>query len=752
MQVEQHRLGEISDNNKEWIRQALYLPRVDMTQRLYSRAKDGDNRGSAVRGRLWSPGEVTFGDTSMGGNRSINPRPQFTEDADINVDSLINDSLGMGRYYYEAIDQNAQRIYLQAGTPQFNSLTNFFTTFYDFNHANLVNRGVVEGFVFNISKLVGFVVMWPVAIPLSIMNFIYRGYRTLSRQPLTRFYYLRPNMHLYWQMVTNIFNAIITNMQILHSVDHDAVEWPIGSKGVSFNDKESLYARVDSGEASQNEELLAGMQKLVPDIYKNHNGGIDIRATATRWQRMANKHNKKIQTLLDRISKEPGVTDVEAAAREELVNYFRSQRAREPGRSFDPGDDATKDHARYIDDYTRTPWGKGSYLGDSMQQSFTTEEGAWGTATEVNSELVEQGSSEAVRTAQAQNKQPQGSLAERQRAQIDQAAQEAEDSENEQGFWYGISQALMNFADDDMIPELQDGASFVSFIVDYQGDVGESFSNSTTSSSIADAMNQKSKEGRNIVFNMAGGNVGDNPLFQVAETAASVVTNALQGLASGVGLSGLGMLGGGAFVDIPDFWDDAQSTFSSTSYNIKLRSWSGHPYAIMQNIVYPLSCLLPFAVPRKTGHNSYGQPFLCKLWSQGRSQIQLGLVTEMGIQRGTGNVAWNPRFQATGVDVNFSVMNLSKMLAMPVTGEVSLSKAFGLGMFDEEDNFTDYMGILAGLSLADQHYHLPRIRLKIARAQANFDTWLSTNNMASFLHHRTMPGQILSGISDQASF
>src|SRR5690606_34859921 len=108
----------------------------------------------------------------------------------------------------------AQRIYLQAGTPQHNSLTNFFANFFDYDHAAIVNRGIVHSIVYSVSKLVGYVLLWPFHLALGTMNLIQKGIRTLTRQPLTRYYFLRNGMHLYWAMVTNIFNAIITNMKI----------------------------------------------------------------------------------------------------------------------------------------------------------------------------------------------------------------------------------------------------------------------------------------------------------------------------------------------------------------------------------------------------------------------------------------------------------------------------------------------------------------------------------------------------------
>lgn len=739
----QERLQEVSDNNKLWIRQALFLPRVDMSKRLKTAYFDTKNRGSAERARVWSPGEASFGDTSMGGSRSVNPKPQFTIDADVDMNSFVEESLGMGRYYFEAIDQNAQRIYMQAGIPEFNSLTNFFTSYFDFDTANLVNRGKVQGLVYTVSKLVGYVVLWPVAIPLNILNVVYKAYRTVRRQPMTRFYYLRASMHQYWGMVTNIFNAIVTNMQILLPGDPDAVD--------RTTNPDEPYKYTEAGDyinpstpGNKDGKLLADMQKILPDIYRNYNGGIDIRAVATRWQRLANEHNREIRAIMENIADNPAVVNIEEEARKEIAAYFEKNRNK---RSLLQGAPEDRSLRSYLDKYRDTAYGRGEGFDDTLYAQLNTEEGSAQL-----SELGSMSQSDAEGTEEGRTQPPSEASRRASLAYNTDVQKSRVDGKEPTGWWSSLAKRIEEMGEF-FEGERKDGSMFVSFIVDYQNEVSESFSNSTSSSTLADAMNSKAKQARNIILNMAGGNVGDNPMFQLAEAVASTLSSAMKGLASSVGLSGLGQLGGSAFVDIPDFWEDSQSSFSSTSYNIPLRSWSGHPYAIMQNIIFPLSCLLPFAVPRKTGHSSYGAPFLCKLWSQGRAQVQLGLVTDMSISRGTSNVGWNPMFQATGVDVSFTVMNLSKLMTMPMAPDVSITKALlGTGVFDDEDNFTDYMGILAGLSLSDQHYHIPRMKLRLARARANFDTWLSVTNLTSWAINETLPGLIISGLSTPAEF
>lgn len=88
--------------------------------------------------RTWSTAYSKFVDTSLGGNFAINQLPQFTRYADLRTKGLSRDALrsknqtsaalsGMGRYYSESLDDNAQLIHMRFGTARFNSLISFLS-------------------------------------------------------------------------------------------------------------------------------------------------------------------------------------------------------------------------------------------------------------------------------------------------------------------------------------------------------------------------------------------------------------------------------------------------------------------------------------------------------------------------------------------------------------------------------------------------------------------------------------------------
>lgn len=154
-----------------------------------------------------------FTDTSLGGNFAANPPPQFTPTADLRATGSINAGLfvGMGRKYSAMIDDNSQIIHLRMGIPQFNSLTTFFTGFYDRNAANLARTGRGEmGWFESAGYLIGSVL----TAPLIPIIFVGNLFKRIMRMPPHKFYYSKPSMPVYWQAVNTIANMLAVNTGI----------------------------------------------------------------------------------------------------------------------------------------------------------------------------------------------------------------------------------------------------------------------------------------------------------------------------------------------------------------------------------------------------------------------------------------------------------------------------------------------------------------------------------------------------------
>lgn len=680
----------------DWIRQSLFI-----TYR-----KPGSSNARAVNtntGQLFNIDSLSFADTSLGGNRSMNPRPQFTKTADPNMHSLLvgnvengkatnATSMGMGRYYAEAIDSNAQRIYLQFGVPAFNSLTNFFAGFYDPGQSRMANSGrVTNDVLFTVGKFLGFMTLWSVAPILGVGSLLYgyanKAYHDIAGKPLSKFYYMRPSMALYWSTVTVIVNALTVNMHL--------------AQGIDERTKREGKGRPTQEYGTTREDVTA-LNKLLPDIMRNEFGGVDIRAVANRYQRLADAHDSALSSILEN-------SNTEEEARANVLAYLSKQ-------NTNYGVTAPDGINKHLSGYTESAGGTGLHLIDKLSEDTGEAKKSNNTAPAAD---------DIVPTSQSPD--------------IDEST----------GFWNGISKHFTKYIDF-TLAEIRDGSQFVSFIVDYQAAVTESFSNNTKPSDIAMTMNETSSSARNKMYNLAGGNIADNALVDTMEGIVGSVVDVISGALSMVGFSGLAAIGGKAFVDMPEFWESSTTSLPAHNYNIQLRSPYGNSVSILTNVLVPLAMLIAGVAPRTTGRNSYTGPYLCKLWHKGRAQVQLGMITSMNITRGTGSVGWSVKDQPIGVDVSFSIANLSKMLHMPISTDVSMDDPIGLGMFDEDTNFTDYMAVLASLGLAEQYYTLPRWALKRARWSQDWDSYTSISNLASMTIDTTV-GSMISGLSRGAS-
>ena len=704
--------------DSEWVRQSLFVP---YRSRAGGNARDPD----ILFNQTISYGTLMFEDTALGGNRVMNPKPQICRFADPKLKSLIaqvqtdlhytgegnsrigkTKTFGMGRWYAEKINQNKQVITLQAGTPQFNSLTNFFTGFYDPYHADAVNTGVIgSNMAFMLGEFIGFVTSWAIVPAYNILSFAYstgkKIYADLARRPLSKFYYVKPTMALYWLTVQGIVNAMTVNLKQKGGLQPGMIKRGSGGGNGMTIDISSLtndYTTAD----------LEMMARLMPDLYLGDTGGINVKGLANRFERLADANERKIAGFRD--SKPPLS---QAQLMEKVTAYLKTGLSEE-----DVPDLKYPTIASAIKGYRESSAGTGANLSDALSNP---------------------GSSEATPA----DKQGDNSTAINQ--SLNQTTASTTTSDN-------LSSSLFDHLlgyKDYLEAELRDGSAFVSFAVDYERHVSESFSNSTKESDIAAKMNSQARTGRESLFSLANGNIGDGFIADSIESFIGLAGDVLKGVADSVGLSGLAMLGGRAFVDIPEFWDTSTVSMPSTSYTSPLRSWSGCPIALLQNIYLPLAMWLALTAPRSTGRASYSSPYCCKLWQKGYAQIQTGIVTELSITRGAGNLGWNVYGQPIAVDLHVTITDLSKIMHIPITADLSLKDAmsmaatgYAVSMFDEDTKFTDLMAVYASLGLNEQYYATNRWRIRNQKVKQNFDSFFSMDNWMSY-QVSTLPGQIL---------
>ncbi|SAK59314.1 hypothetical protein AWB81_01824 [Caballeronia arationis] len=262
-------LTSVSDVS--WVRNAFLVSAKDLS--------DVDKQN-----RFYTTASLKYTDTTPGGNFAINPPPQFTSFADPKAPSRKSGGKGMGIYYSEAIDDHSQVIHMRFGVPQFNSLTQFFTHFYSSGAGMVARTGRSTDAVYNIGRAAGFVVSvmsWKLLGLLALGV----GLRFLQNKPSSKFYYLKPAMPVYWQVVQTIVNQIAVNKGVIPRAG-EAVADATVNMTIADN-----YAFDQTGNSR--------LHDLLPDIFFEK-GGIDVYALATRAKRLQRKqHQNEMQVLGD---------------------------------------------------------------------------------------------------------------------------------------------------------------------------------------------------------------------------------------------------------------------------------------------------------------------------------------------------------------------------------------------------------------------------------------------------------------------
>ena len=657
--------------------------------------------------RFYSSASQKFTDTTPGGNFAINPPPQFTRHADPKASGQFignqqssnqtgNGDKGMGRYYSEAIDDNGQLIYMRFGVPQYNSLTTFFTGFYNTGAGQLARTGRSTNAFYTLGQVTGFVIsiFSPALLTIHLLGV---AARAVFQKPSSKFYYLKPAMPLYWNAVTTMVNHIAVNKGIIPKVFDENTNRTLGGN-YEFDDS-----------------ALKQLHELLPDVFKEK-GGIDVYAMANRAMRLSHQRQLKVEQASEMTSRS-GL----GLSPEEMYQAL----ADAPLSDVKKGSNLTD----YLKRWVETGYGKSK--PEKTQADNGTTAPTTGTAPVISTV-------DAESLGEAGDKEPEG---------------------------------LWNF----FKAELEDGAAFATFRVNSTGHINESFSNSVTESELSTKINGMSSSSRSAHFSLANGNLDGGVIGKVLGAITKSVADFGVGVLEYAGFSGLAALNGAAFVDIPKHWQSSSASLPRANYTISLVSPYGNPVSQLINLYVPLCMILAGGLPLSTGKQSYTSPFLVELYDRGRCQTRLGMIDSISITRGTGNLGFNNEGNAMGIEVSFSIVDMSSILHMPIAEGFSSSAiangaiiggvagtvlagplgtvagtaggaAVGAGItavqaglqmvndtFDEDTVFSDYMAVLGGMGLSDQIYSWKRLKLNLTRNMANWDSWTSKAHFASFL-------------------
>jgi hypothetical protein len=539
-------------------------------------------------------------------------------------------------------------------------------------------------------------------------------------KPASKFYYSKPAMPLYWTAVNTIINQIAVNEGIVPRLGGE--DQKAANEGYTFTP-----------------DMLKKIHRQMPDIFRE-SGGINAYAVANRAQRMARKRSMAIHEALNEVSNESFA---------DKIQRLYTTTVSDPGVTNTLGNGGS---------------GKGADETDMpiyLQRWLNSNAASVGNVSDTDNSQSNSTTAESI--------------------EYDADGNIKDDP--------GLREYLL--------AEINDGASFVGFRVNATGQVSESFSNSAGESELMQKMNNMSSQARNMKFSFANGNVGGGWIGDTVKAALGGVGDFFRGVGDSLQISGLATLGGAAFVDIPKYWQQSTANLPRGNYSIDLIPTYGNPISRLIQMHFPLACLLAGVLPLSAGKQSYVSPFLCELYDQGRVLTRLGIIDSMTITRGVGNLGFNNNGKSLGIRVDFSVLDLSSIIHMPlsqgfswgklargigggVLGAAGGSEAGALaggvgatllgggavapaaagvgalagagagavlgaglatGTFDDDNSFTDYMNVLAGMKLYDLVYAFPRMKLALTKQMEEFKTWKSTAHIASFLGD-TIPGQI----------
>ena len=230
----------------------------------------------------------------------------------------------------------------------------------------------------------------------------------------------------------------------------------------------------------------------------------------------------------------------------------------------------------------------------------------------------------------------------------------------------------------------------------------ESFSNTTNTSTFANALSGASGTMREFMF-LFGGLGIDAKLM--SENAAAVAGSLNQFIRSNLQNAGLkkalnSLITGsasvitGANLIFPEIWE-------TSSYNrdfnleIVLTSPYGDKLSIYLNIIVPMMHLLAFTLPRQATVNSYTHPFLVRCSLPGYFSCDMGIVKELSITKGgSSGEAWSVDGLPTEVTCNISISDLYNSLSM---SNVHTTK--NIWNFLYNTPLIDYVGGLCGLNM-----------------------------------------------------
>lgn len=594
--------------------------------------------------RYFTSATRKVGGSGLGDGRVLNMPIGINEFCDIPVGFGIDGGAtdgGMGVHYSEGNDDNLDIIHIRPGVPRYSSLGRFYTEAVQQDAVKVNEYGWFDELVSDASGALGYLLILPFKIVASPFNVIGR---LLSNDNTNRYsyYYLAPATHAYWKTLDNIVNDFALRSGLIPGAAYDG-EYQDGSESRRIVRPEDLEY----------------FKKYLPGVYLDGKFGvprIDVLAISARHTLLTARREDYLARQLESVSQ--GELDPDYMATWESV---------------------MRNHNPWGDDESVKSLDGIHALGDALSGASRAMKNNYDKIVNSNLSTIV----DANNTTQEVIVNDDGTV----------TAQAQDNS--------------LDFNDYGLTPEMDDadfvsnfsaitaaGADWISLAVDQVTETNISISNSSGPSGLASMLNGMVSSMRGVNFNIAGGNIGDNIGANLVEGFVKTGGAAISGLTNQfVGGMPSAILGGKAFIDFPDVYQESQMEFNAMNYTLTSTSTSGHPLAKLRMLM-PYFALLALGAPRSGGPSSYTPPFLVEVQHKGRGIIQLGMLESLNATFGTED-GWDINDIPNEVSIDFSFVNLSKGFHVPVDPNLSLTYA-------DTGEFCLHMGVLAGVSLTDR--------------------------------------------------
>ena len=657
-----------------------------------------------------------FTDTRIGGNWAINNPPAYTRFADPRQSSINHRDVsatkptGMGAFYSEQLDDNAHLVHMCFGVANFRGMLSFFNGMGNIQAAMYARLGRVP-----LSFLLGKAAGIYVGLRLLPLLLVGMAAKFLLNRGSSKYYSLKPTMHSYWKRVDFIANSFAVNTGLYQK--HNYLDW--GNKDQEAALDPSGTSRHGYTE-SEHSQLVAQAYAAAPEIFRKR-GGIDVYALATRTQHLANARRKLLDDYASKISSKEDIMKMMIE-----LEYSRdfSAKTQTMEEMLDLAHNPVTKAGSYGNmgplgvgnpDFTEDSFDAGALVKDSI-----TSADSMVIQDKVETDAAVQAGTNTDGTVTPEVRQSQGIT--EAMSMYNSWHQDPNEPGNPDAVIMkeGWMSKLWRFLSDNY----HGAYEWVSFNVQHTGAMSVSFSNSSREADISSMINGFSSSMASQRFTFSNGATGI-PGF---DAAIGAVKNTILGFAAGIDAAGILSLAGSAYVDIPEHWDSSSTSFPSEQYKMKLRSVYANKLSRFIALYVPLSMIIAGALPISTGRQQYTSPYYCQVISPGRTSCKLGMIDNLSIEIGVGNMGYNQQNQPLGFDVSWTVKDMNKTMHAPIDiGGGLLNPAKGI--FDDDNAFNDLLNVMSAVSMADQINPVRRLSKNIALRLNQWDSFWSIGNM-----------------------